>query len=130
MSGKAPYEAGRRFENETVEWLDSLGLEDVKRVPLSGGVQGFADDVLFRVPGSTRLHRVQCKYGELAMKTLKAAIGGADVLVTREKRSKEKWVLMRGEYLETLVRLITEGTDETYDDAEMAKLLVAVKKKV
>jgi Holliday junction resolvase len=99
--GRASRDKGARYERELVQHLCQHGLH-ASRVPLSGAVDGYADDVLIRLSG-TEL-RVECKRrARLASYLTQWVDGSADGLVAmREDRGRTLWLVSD----ELMVRLL------------------------
>lgn len=107
--GKAPRRSGNIYENEVVVFLKELGLGDAKRVPLSGAVRGFEDDIHFTMPGAGKAS-IECKLrgdDNDRTKTLRKLIGDADMLFTRRKgHPGDHWIFMSKDYFTKLVTVL------------------------
>jgi Holliday junction resolvase len=107
--GKAPRRSGNVYENEVVVFLKALGLGDAKRVPLSGAVRGFKDDIHFTMPGCGKA-TIECKLrgdDNDRTKVLRSQIGDADMLFTRRKgHPDDHWIFMGKEFFVKLVTVL------------------------
>lgn len=99
--GKASRDKGARYERELVQHLCQHGL-DASRVPLSGAVDGYADDVLVCL-GQTELRIEAKRRARLAGYLTQWVDGSADGLVAmREDRGRTLWLVSD----ELMVRLL------------------------
>tara|TARA_Y100001938_G_scaffold149066_1_gene234684 strand:+ start:6260 stop:6697 length:438 start_codon:yes stop_codon:yes gene_type:complete len=108
--GKKSRRSGDSYEREVVEWLKKLGLSKTKRVPMSGAIQSYPDDIVTEIPGMGNETRIECKFrSKTTDKTrmLRLHLGDADLLFTRRKNvDKDHWVFCRGIFLEKLLRIL------------------------
>lgn len=108
--GSGPYRSGYKYETEVVEWLKAMGLEDTKRVPLSGATSDHPDDITTHVPGMGDQVRLECKFRGNEYdrtKTMRKMLGDADILITRPKgKTDEHWIFVRGSWFERLVKVV------------------------
>jgi Holliday junction resolvase len=104
---KHPRAKGRRFEREIVEILGQAGYR-AKRVPLSGGAEGFPGDIHWEiVPGYAII--IEAKNRKSApIKKLQEWLGDKDMLVL--KTGGEIWAFLPlKRLLEWLRKLHKEG---------------------
>lgn len=90
MMGKASRDKGGRFERELVNTARAHELE-AYRVPLSGAVEGFKNDLIIKIGRTT--WEVEAKKRGSGFKFLYDNIEGADVLVVGADRKKPLAVL-------------------------------------
>jgi len=88
--GKASRDKGGRFERELVNTAKSHGLE-AYRVPLSGAVSGFKNDIIIKQGRTT--WEIEAKKRASGFKFIYDNIAGADVLVIGVDRQKPLAVL-------------------------------------
>lgn len=108
--GKKSKDSGNYYEREVVEWLKNLGLKKTKRVPMSGAIRSYPDDIVTEIPGMGNQTQVECKFRSVEndkTKMLRAMLGDADLLFTRRKNvDKDHWVFCRGIFLAKLIRIL------------------------
>ena len=102
MSGKAPRQKGNRFERGIVAALRDAGL-DAFRVPLSGSMRGFKQDVIIRRPGSQLT--IEAKSRGRGFTFIYKSIEGADLLAIKADRSEPLIVLRLADYAALLSQL-------------------------
>jgi len=91
MAGKAPRQKGNRFERELVEAFRAAGL-DAFRVPLSGAMRGFKNDIVIRRSGSDLTVEAKCRGSGFAF--IYQAISQANILCIKADR-QEPLAVMR-----------------------------------
>lgn len=96
---------GRYYEHKTVDLLDALGFEEVRRVPASGALgkldAGLADDVVASIGGVQ--FRVESKMRSHGFASLRKWIAATGFLVVHEQRKEPLVVLTREKLLDLLV---------------------------
>ena len=108
MSGKAPRQKGNRFERQIVDILRTAGL-DAYRIPLSGSMRGFKQDIVIRAPG--RNLTIEAKSRASGFAFIYKAIADADMLVVKVDRHEPLAVVR----LADLVAIM--GASETHKPA-------------
>ena len=90
MPGKAPRQKGNRFERELVNDLKAAGL-DAYRIPLSGSMRGFKQDVVIRLVNRDLTIEAKCRRNGFSF--IYNAIKDADLLAIKVDRGEPLLVM-------------------------------------
>jgi Holliday junction resolvase len=131
MSGKAPRQKGNRFERGIVSDLRAAGL-NAFRVPLSGSMRGFKQDVVIRLPDRQLTLEAKCRASGFSF--IYNAIKDADLLAIKVDRGEPLLVMRLKDAAAILGQSVkvesqasapttTKANKQTHEDTSLDKSL-------